>query len=149
MGLRWPAIGLAVVWLAIAPISPGASTALATDKTLPTGAAIEDVVGRWMTQGAKAIVEIERCGEEAARVCGRIVWTWKRPEFLGRTILSGFAWDGRRWAGGRLFDPEDAKSYRGRLELTDEAHLKVQGCLFLFCRSETWFRPHIMPPPGP
>ncbi|MGF1454036.1 MAG: DUF2147 domain-containing protein [Alphaproteobacteria bacterium] len=109
----------------------------------------EAVVGRWMTEGGRAIVEIEPCTAGSESLCGRIVWTWKRPEVMGHQVLSGFEWDGEHWTGGRLFEPNATRGYRGRLELTDEVYLKVKGCLFLICRGETWFRPGIAAPGTP
>ncbi len=100
------------------------------------------VRGQWLTEGAKALVEIKSCENDTSRLCGRIIWTWKRSGNVGKQILRDFEWAGDQlWKGGQLLDPKGEKSYRGRLELTQPDRLEVRGCLLLFCRTQTWLRP--------
>ena len=58
---------------------------------------------------------------------------------LGIELLTGFsAADGTEWTGGEIYNPENGKTYRSELE---EANiLKVRGCVFVFCETQTWTR---------
>ncbi len=115
-----------------------------------------DVCGTWQSADGYARVQIERCG---GSVCGAIAWmqvpnhpdgTPKRDEhndnpslrertLLGLPLMWGFraAEDGR-WADGRIYNPKNGNTYRAYLEATKLGRLKVSGCLFIFCGSETW-----------
>lgn len=118
---------------------------------VPAYAAPAPVTGRWLTQGGKAIVDIEPCG---AQLCGRIVRI-VRPDpgkplndannpdkaqrsrpILGISILSAFVPSDDRWKG-RIYDPESGRTYRSELRRTGNT-LKVKGCFGPFCRTQDW-----------
>jgi hypothetical protein len=64
-------------------------------------------------------------------------------ELRGRTILSGFHYEGDgRWAGGRVYDPNSGNTYKGTITLVDNNTLKLRGFvgISLFGRTETWTR---------
>jgi uncharacterized protein (DUF2147 family) len=125
----WAPVGLA---LGIAPSVQG---------QIPSG-----VTGEWWTPGFGARVRIEPCGDA---VCGRIVWLWdetpkdiadKNP-LVGRAVIErmqpaepGF------WRGGRLYNPEDGRDYKGSLQLQAPNRLVVDGCVLFICRTQVWRR---------
>ena len=122
------------------------------------GAALAGPEGTWLTEGGKSHVEIRLCGEE---FCGRIVWlqeprnedgsvkldknnkdeTLRSRGILGLELLSGFA-AGREgpWKGGRIYNPENGKTYRSNLRLKNADTLRVSGCVFIFCETQVWTR---------
>jgi uncharacterized protein (DUF2147 family) len=46
----------------------------------------------------------------------------------------------RRWEGGRIYDPNNGKSYNSYLALNADGSLKVAGCISFICRSQRWTR---------
>ena len=111
--------------------------------------------GEWMTPGGKARVRISPCAVHTERLCGVIVWlkTAKTddhnpdPKLRGRSIvgipfLSGFHREGPgHWTGGTIYDPEGGKTYDSRMEVQAGGVLKLDGCVLMFCRTQTWKRP--------
>jgi uncharacterized protein (DUF2147 family) len=104
------------------------------------------LLGEWWTPGFNARVRIERCGDA---VCGHIVWAWdetpqdiadKRP-LVGRRVIDGMRPDGgARWTGGRLYNPEDGRDYKGFVQLQSPSRLQVQGCVLFVCQKQIWRR---------
>lgn len=66
-----------------------------------------------------------------------------RP-IVGLRLLEGFHPEGPgRWSGGRIYDPNNGKSYRCKLELEDGGKtLKIRGYVLtpLFGRTTRWQR---------
>lgn len=81
-----------------------------------------DALGEWWTPGFNARVRIEACGNDA--LCGRIVWAWDdKPQgiadktpLVGKLVIEQMkpAQPGQ-WSGGRLYNPEDGRDYKGSL----------------------------------
>ncbi len=112
------------------------------------------IEGRWLTEGGKAVVVVAPCGSQ---LCGRIerVLDPRAPRdardinnpnaalrtrpVQGLQILSGFARNGSRWSG-RIYDPEEGKSYRSNLSMGRDGKLNVQGCIGPFCQTQRWTR---------
>lgn len=137
----WMAVGLALA----------ATPALAADP----------VEGDWLVQSGTARVAIAPCAGRLDRMCGAISWL-KQPlgqdgqprrdtanpnpklreqPLLGSTILSDF----RRaepgsWTGGRIYDANDGKTYDSKIRVAPDGTLKVQGCILVICRAQTWRR---------
>lgn len=123
---------LAALWVAqaqaVAPIDPAL------------------LLGEWWTPGFNARVRIEHCGDA---VCGHIVWAWddspkdiadKRP-LVGRQVIEGMRSEGgARWVGGRLYNPEDGRDYKGSVQLQSASRLFVEGCVLMLCRQQIWRR---------
>jgi uncharacterized protein (DUF2147 family) len=116
-------------------------------------------------------VHIERCGEA---YCGAIAWM-KQPTYppgshdgppgepkrdarnpdsslstrplLGLRILERFTYrdDEATWGGGRLYDPEEGKTYRGRMRLLDRDRLELRGYVGipLLGRTVVWTRAQV------
>lgn len=119
-----------------------------------TAVAAPPIEGRWKTEDGKAVVDIARCGDG---LCGHVVRvlapTPKGPPvdsnnpdprlrhrpILGLEVLSGFHADDDEWRG-RIYSPEEGKSYRSILQRTGADTLKVRGCIAIFCKTQTWTR---------
>lgn len=105
----------------------------------------EDVFGEWWTPSFNARVQIYSCEEKA---CGKITWLWEETPkdiadhkpLLGRMIFSGLergvhdTWD------GRIYDPEDGRSYTSHVGLIAMDELEVSGCVLMFCKRQVWRR---------
>ena len=115
------------------------------------------IVGEWWTPGFNARVHIERCGDA---VCGRIVWLWDetpkgvadKSPLLGRLVIDRMQpAEAGVWRGGRLYNPEDGRDYKGSLSLPTPDRLVVDGCVLVFCQTQIWRRadPSRCPPVAP
>lgn len=127
------------------------------------GAAAEpSPVGLWATEGAESHVKIVNC---ATNLCGTIVWL-KRPlgddgkaavdsknpdpglrahKLVGLALLSGFEQDKddpNAWTHGRIYDPDDGKTYSCNLTVQDRNTLRVRGYFgFSFIgKTQIWTR---------
>ncbi len=59
----------------------------------------------------------------------------------GMVIMWGVKQDGNVWGGGQILDPNNGKSYRVELSMSDHGQkLDVKGFLFFFHRTQTWIR---------
>ena len=116
--------------------------------------AADRIFGEWWTPGFNARVVIYECGNEA---CGKITWLWEetpqdiadKQPLLGRAIFSGLkrlAPD--KWDGGRIYNPEDGRSYASNIAMLTANTLEVNGCVTLFCKRQVWrrFDPAQCPP---
>ena len=126
---------MALVLLALA----GTSSALAEPRP--------DVLGEWWTPGFNARVRIEVCGDAA--VCGRIVWLWDdKPQgiadktpLVGKPVIEQMQRsEPGHWSGGRLYNPEDGRVYKGSLQLRSASTLVVSGCVLFVCQTQFWRR---------
>jgi uncharacterized protein (DUF2147 family) len=119
-------------------------------------AAAAPIEGVWRTASDGGEIELHRCGEA---LCGRVVesddiktdpdlrdLTNKDPALRGRRLkgldlFHGFRGGPDLWTNGRVYNPEDGRTYRGQMELMRDGRLKVTGCLvFPLCRSQVWTR---------
>ena len=109
-------------------------------------AAATTVAGDWWTPGFNARVRIVPCGDA---LCGHIVWLWdetpkdivdKNP-LVGRKVIDGMVLESiARWSGGRLYNPEDGRDYKGSITLAAANRLVVDGCVLFICKSQVWRR---------
>ena len=126
-------------------------------------AAAVEAVGVWITDGAKSRVEITECGPRG-ELCSEIVWLRqpndkrgrplrdgnnpnanlrKRP-IIGLPILQNLKPHKRRksqWAG-RIYNPEDGRTYKAFLTVVNKTTIKLQGCALggLVCGTRMWKR---------
>lgn len=154
-----------VVLLVVAVLSPS----LARGSDPWDGPERNRVLGTWLTAESdegRAHVKIEKVGN---RYRGRIVWL-EEPVYPpddrlagydkidrenpdpnlrtrpveGLEILSGFTWDaeGREWTGGTIYDPENGKTYKAKMWITEDGDLALRGYVgFSFIgRTEIWSR---------
>ena len=118
-----------------------------------------DVHGLWLTQDANATVRIGPCADAPDTPCG-VVASADIPEgepttdvnnrdeslrgqpIIGLTMLDGFEWSRGKWRKGRIYNPEDGKSYKSSMEVEDDAPdiLKVKGCIGPLCQTQRWTR---------
>lgn len=143
--------------LVLAALQAGAGTT----SPMPSDGAVATVYGIWVDEDGEAAIEIAAC---EAGICGVIIWLREptvegdkpktdihnadvslhdRP-IIGLRLLEGFRPDGPgRWAGGRVYDPNNGKSYRCKLELEDGGEtLTIRGYILapLFGRTTRWAR---------
>jgi uncharacterized protein (DUF2147 family) len=113
------------------------------------------LVGRWQTidpetNTVDGVVEVYKTGN---KFYGKLVWTKiENPidvngdgkSLLGRVILFDFVHDeDEEYTGGRVYNPRDGKTYRGKIEVQDNGRtLKLRGYVGipLFGRSQYWRR---------
>ena len=125
------------------------------------------IVGIWNNEEKDAKIEIFKCAE---KYCGKIVWL-KVPSYpmdsrdgapgtpkldrnnpdlmlrsrpiLGLEIVQNFIYRGNNeWAGGRIYDPKNGKTYSGKMTLVLPNQLDLRGFIgiSLFGRTTTWTR---------
>lgn len=106
----------------------------------------DGLAGEWWTPGFNSRVRIEPCGDA---VCGRIVWLWDdKPKdiadqepLVGRLVIDRMRpAEPGRWRGGRLYNPEDGRDYKGSLHLQSPTRLVVDGCVLFICQTQVWRR---------
>jgi len=116
-----------------------------------------DISGVWLTSDGDAHVRIAPCG---ANMCGNLVWTQppkpgeattdvnnpdpsKRSHpLLGLTVAVDFrpsASDPNKF-DGQFYNPDNGKMYKGSISSSGPDTLRVEGCLLIFCRTQTWTR---------
>ncbi len=139
----------------------GLAAALLLALALPAMAQDGSPVGEWTTEGGKARVRIAACPHDAQRLCGVIEWSYRPPgaadgalldinnqdpalrsrPIVGLPLLADFEPTGpNSWGGGTIYDPEGGKTYNSKMRLDDAGNLEVSGCIFFFCRGQTWTR---------
>jgi uncharacterized protein (DUF2147 family) len=141
-------ISMAAVWMAVAAL--GCATL--------TDAQAGDPTGVWLTQQGDARVRVSRCG---GGMCGAIIGLRdpideetgrpatdkKNPDpsrrnrpLIGTQLILGMQpAGGDKWSG-RIYNADDGKVYAGSIQLTGPSSLKIEGCVAMFCGSETWTR---------
>ena len=113
--------------------------------------ASDRIEGRWLTQDKAGIVSIYRL--DSGEVEGRI-FDGRDPErrdannpdpalrdglLCGQVIRSGLRYEvAGHWVGGTIYDPNNGKTYRCKVELSGENTPKIRGYLRspLFGRTE-------------
>jgi len=136
-----------------------ASSALGTDA--------DGILGLWNTPGDESSIEIFKCGD---KYCGRIA-ALKEPNYttedkvgipgqpvldrenpnpdlrnhtlLGLQLMEGFSYAGGNvWEGGRIYNPDNGKTYRCKITLSTPNRLEVRGFIgfTLFGRDSIWSR---------
>lgn len=117
-----------------------------------------DAQGEWWTPGFNARVRIESCATDA--VCGHIAWLWDdqpqgivdKTPLVGKLVIDQMKQtEPGQWAGGRLYNPEDGRDYKGSLLLRSDSTLVVSGCVLFICQTQVWRRadPARCPPVAP
>lgn len=122
------------------------SALLASSELQAQASTTGNISGEWWTPGFNAKVRIEPCGDA---VCGRIVWLWDeapkgvadKDPLVGRLVIDRMqAAEAGFWRGGRLYNPEDGRDYKGSLQLQSPQRLVVDGCVLFFCQTQVWRR---------
>lgn len=96
--------------------------------------------GRYATPGLGAIVEFAPCG---AVSCGTLVWVWDASDMphakVGEVIVSDLTITNGAWSG-RLKNPENGWTFKGRITAPSPTHLQLQGCAGPICAKQIWYR---------
>jgi len=103
--------------------------------------------GVWRTQkGWK--VKIYQCGGSR---CGKVVGgtsakdvhnpnkALRKRRMVGVRMIWGMKGSGSKYSG-KLYNPNDGKTYTGKIEVQSASKLRLSGCVFggLICKGQTW-----------
>ncbi|MCK8464722.1 DUF2147 domain-containing protein [Aliiroseovarius sp. S1339] len=119
--------------------------ALALSVGMAAPAWADAVEGVWKTQvddGAYAHVTVSQCG---AALCGVISRTFNASgEYKSENIGKKLVWDmqpngGGKYSGGKIWQPSTGKVFKSKMTLSGSS-LKVEGCVAVFCKKQTWSR---------
>jgi len=127
----------------------------------------EDILGVWNTEGKDAKILIYKCG---IKYCGKIIWSKEQnyppdskegtpgtpildhnnpnPQLrmtpiVGLQILYDFMFAGDNlWTGGKIYNPDNGKTYSGKMRLVSPNQLNVRGFIgiSLIGGTTTWTR---------
>jgi uncharacterized protein (DUF2147 family) len=115
---------------------------------LPAQAQSPDPSGTWLTQSGDTRVRIAKCG---TALCGIIVSSTYQKDtnnsdpklrersMVGVQMISDIRPTGDGFSG-QLYNPQDGKTYTGKLKVMSPTTLQLSGCVLggLICRSQTW-----------
>ncbi len=124
--------------------------------TAPVTAQTGDPTGLWRTPTNGGQVRISRCGQA---LCGTLVTAdniqanpnlrdvnnadraLRTRRVQGLQMLSGFTGGPSEWRGGAVYNPQDGRTYRGTITLSNADTLNLRGCVIApLCRTQTWTR---------
>ena len=92
----------------------------------------------WLRDSGSSKVRFAPCGDA---ICGSIVWLKEAntPAKIGQQIFFDMKPDGPGQWKGQAFNPEDGKTYSGKMTLSGTT-LTTAGCVFggLICKSAVW-----------
>lgn len=125
---------------------------------LPIGAQAggADVYGLWLSEAKDGHIRIIDCGDGTP--CGYL--TWAEPQkagamlldvnnrdtalrerpLIGIPIIWGFRSAKNGWKGGRIYNPEDGKTFRASVSRQSAETLILKGCLGPLCITNVWSR---------
>ncbi len=113
---------------------------LATGTLATAPANAQTATGLWLRENGASHVRIAPCGEA---LCGFIAWVREpdRAKDVGLKVFYDMKPSGPNAWTGQAFNPEDGKTYSGRMVLEGNG-LKTSGCVFggLICKSVNWTR---------
>ena len=124
-----------------------------------SAASAQEVIGKWKLEDGSAIVEVYQDGNVYN---GKIVWlknpteadgtpavddknpdkSLRKRQVLGLNMLHGLKKDGEKYAGGKIYDPGNGKTYNCSMKVEGDI-LRVRGSLDakgLLGRTMDWFR---------
>lgn len=118
--------------------------------------------GYWTTSKLTSVVEINRCDDS---LCAEIAWMWdvavagrkmmdvnnsaqakQKMPLVGLQLFSKFRKDGDEWQG-RVYNPEDGRTYRATVAVHSRNILRLKGCWGPFCLTRYWHRLRSVPIP--
>ncbi len=132
------------------------SLAESADPTSGLQSAPHNVWGIWLNPKGTAKIEITDCADTSP--CGQIIWVThegnenpldnnnpdpdlaKRP-LTGVKMLHSFRRGKSKWSNGKIYNPEDGKSYKASIKAKMDGTLEVKGCVGPFCKTQIWTRP--------
>lgn len=149
---RFPATTLVLI---TACLVPSIASYASAESTTPIGLweTVSDVTGeatgtvRISLEDGGLVGRIEELirkpGEDPDPVCTKCPGEKKDQPVQGMTILWGLQKDDEEWNGGYILDPDDGRTYRSELHVTDDnGKLEVRGYIgfSLFGRTQVWNR---------
>lgn len=149
---RFPAITLVLAATFLAPLDASFAS---EESTTPIGLweTVSDVTGeatgtvRITLEDGGLVGRIEKLirkpGEDPNPLCTKCPDEKKDQPVQGMTILWGLEKDDEEWNGGYVLDPDDGRTYRSELRVTDDNRkLEVRGYIgfSLFGRTQVWNR---------
>ena len=100
-----------------------------------------DLKGEWVRDDVMTKVRFASCSGDA--ICGSITWLRdpKSPAMVGQKVFFDMRPNGENAWAGTAFDPDDGKTYTGKMTLSGN-HLVTSGCVLggLICKSFNWTR---------
>jgi len=117
----------------------------------------DEIIGRWVTQKNEGLIEItESDGRFSGVVLGSVNSNSKvisvdvnNPDptkqdrnVIGMVTMGGYRFKGGEYIEGWIYDPNNGKTYKSTMRLTEEGKLEVRGYvgIKIFGRTETWQR---------
>ncbi|MEO0958668.1 MAG: DUF2147 domain-containing protein [Pseudomonadota bacterium] len=128
---------------------PVALTSAVVMTLMASSAAADGALGTWKTEakddGRYLHVTVAPCENGADTLCGTIAGAFGGADEgnIGRRILWDMEPDGENaWDGGKVWAPDDDKTYSGKMELKSADTLELSGCVLggLICRGQDWAR---------
>lgn len=106
----------------------------------------DDLIGQWYTEGNKSIVTIYKASD--GTYAGYISWLKNSDAtdfdgvtpLMGMELVEGFSFNGKKWTGGTIYNPEDGKTYFCKISM-DGSNLDVKGSIDaagLIGKTQTW-----------
>lgn len=99
-----------------------------------------DVTGTWLRDTGASKVKFAPCG---GAICGHIVWLSQGADpkaKVGQRVFFDMKPSGANSWAGSAFNPEDGKTYTGKMTLQGNT-LTTSGCVMsVICKSTTWTR---------
>lgn len=122
---------------------------------LSAQAAQSDVYGIWESEAKDGHIEISDCGNGTP--CGALVWVDphktdtlldarnKNKDLRSRALLGvPIIWDLKpaksEWKHGKIYNPEDGKTFKAHIKQQSANSLQVKGCLGPLCITNIWTR---------
>ena len=108
-----------------------------------TVASADPVTGTWKTQpgetGGYAHVNITTCGDTICGTIQKVVGNGNSSS-EGKRIIWNMKANGRgKYSGGKIWAPDNDKTYNSRMTLKGNT-LEVKGCVLGLCRGQNWTR---------
>ncbi len=124
----------------------------------------DDILGEWITEDGDSHVEIFKKDNqyfgkivaliepnylpgEVKGMVGKPRLDLNNPKkslrsnsLVGLELMKNFRFDDNKWVGGSIYDPENGKSYKCKISLTEDGELHVRGYvgISLFGRTSVW-----------
>jgi uncharacterized protein (DUF2147 family) len=129
----------------------------------------DDILGSWLTEGGHSCVEISKqedryfatitalefpnfTEDEEEGMEGKPRVDLHNPDeslrgqsLIGLELMKGFEFNGKQWVDGRIYDPDNGKTYKCKMTLEDGGILNVRGFIgvSLLGRTTVWMRPDV------
>jgi uncharacterized protein (DUF2147 family) len=115
----------------------------------------DSIIGRWHTEKRQAMFDFYRCNHEyRARMyplekpdlldTNNQVDSLKMRKLIGITTVHGLTYDskGKRWVNGKVYNPENGKTYSCNCVVSEKGTLLFRGFLGLSVlgQTQTWTR---------